>query len=478
MAYDNCPFPILRLSGFCRGLPLVWMLGAVIASAAVASKHPSAPAPQPLYVSKLLDVARSAGEAGKTGHAYPAMEKLLGLPSEAGRMTAFEENRFFVYGAARFRTGATGGTWHRRILFLKPSTFIIDDEGLARRPTKPATWQLYQPGDRAARSEVWVETLLPENASRRVMRCKDRGCYDPANPFVLEVVPRGTTTPGRFLHVVEIPVADRAAAKPPSRLVKADGLLQLTLQAGPRILRWSKPDAGDLPGDIEIASADGSKVLGVRPLPSGILPHTPEGMRLLEVWDGDYRDGRHPKWDTGKPSADLVKAIEDGVFKPGRVVEFGSGTGTDAVYMASKGFDVTAIDISPSAVAQAREKAKQAGVEVRFLLADALNPPEIGQFDYIYDRACYHEVRSQNLEAYLATLRKVSRPGTRLLLIAGNSNGPDLGFGPPTVTEEELRFDFTPLFDIEWLRESRFEVFPPGAGFPLAWAALLRRKAD
>jgi SAM-dependent methyltransferase len=112
------------------------------------------------------------------------------------------------------------------------------------------------------------------------------------------------------------------------------------------------------------------------------------------------------------------------------------------------------------------------------MLADALNPPEIGQFDFIYDRACYHEVRGQNLAAYLETLRKVSRPGTRMLLLAGNSNGPDLGFGPPTVSEEDLRFDFTPLFDFEWLRESRFEVYPATAGFPLAWSALMRRKAE
>jgi len=260
--------------------------------------------------------------------------------------------------------------------------------------------------------------------------------------------------------------------------VKADGRMQLTVTGGQRIFRWLKLSDGDGPGEIEIMTADAKTVVGRRPLPSGIMPHSPEGVRLLETWDGDYRDGRHPKWDTGQPSADLRKALEEGVIKPGRVVEFGCGTGTDAIYMASRGFDVTAIDISPSAIAQALEKARKAGVAVRFMLADALNPPEIGKFDFIYDRACYHEVRGQNLEAYLETLRKASRPGTRMLLLAGNANGPDLGFGPPTVSEEELRFDFTPLFNIEWLRESRFEVYPPTAGLPLAWSVLMQRKAE
>ena len=139
--------------------------------------------------------------------------------------------------------------------------------------------------------------------------------------------------------------------------------------------------------------------------------------------------------------------------------------------------DVTAIDIAPTALSQARRKARKAGVSVGWLLADVLSPPNLKPFDFIYDRGCYHVVRDQNLVAYLDTVRRYSRPGTQFLLLTGNSNEPARDYGPPRVTEEEIRNDFLSLFDLEWLQESRFEISRPGAVSPLAWSVLLRRKS-
>ena len=138
---------------------------------------------------------------------------------------------------------------------------------------------------------------------------------------------------------------------------------------------------------------------------------------------------------------------------------------------------MTAIDIAPTALSQAWRKARKAGVSVRWLLADVLSPPNLKPFDFIYDRGCYHVVRDQNLVAYLETVRRYSRPGTQFLLLTGNSNEPARDYGPPRVTEEEIRNDFLSLFDLEWLRESRFEINRPGAVSPLAWSVLLRRKS-
>jgi methyl halide transferase len=160
---------------------------------------------------------------------------------------------------------------------------------------------------------------------------------------------------------------------------------------------------------------------------------------LLEQWDANYRLGHPPFWDAGMPSGELRRVVEDGTIRACRAVELGCGSGTDAVYLASQGFDVTAIDIAPSALSQAAQKAQKADVHVKWLLADVLRPPQLDPFDFIYDRGCYHEVRAQNLAAYLETLRRLSRPGTRFILLAGNANEV-LDYGPPRVTEEELRF--------------------------------------
>jgi SAM-dependent methyltransferase len=292
----------------------------------------------------------------------------------------------------------------------------------------------------------------------------------------LELVPQGNSNRVRFLHVFSVTSRGDQASLPRSELVEKDGQLGLTISTEQQTFRLTLPSVNIGAGDIAISDAGGRTLLGPRPLASGILPHGVEGVRLLEQWDVDYRHGHTPLWDAGTPSGELRRVVEDGTIRACRVVELGCGSGTDAVYLASRGFDVTAIDIAPSALSQAAEKARQAGVQVQWLLADVLAAPKLDPFDFIYDRGCYHEVRAQNLAAYLETLRRFSRPGTRFVLLAGNANEV-LDYGPPRVTEEELRNDFSPLFEFEWLKESRFEIARPGAMGPLAWSALMRRKS-
>ncbi|PYV20534.1 MAG: hypothetical protein DMG24_22515, partial [Acidobacteria bacterium] len=131
---------------------------------------------------------------------------------------------------------------------------------------------------------------------------------------------------------------------------------------------------------------------------------------------------------------------------------------------------------APTALGQAEQKARRAGVRVRWVLADVLQPPSLEPFDFIYDRGCYHVVRDQNLPAYLETVRRLSRPGTRFLLLAARRDGQAPSAGAEGVSEEELRFDFLPLFNLESLREIRLESNRPGTG-PPGWSALLRRTA-
>jgi acetyl esterase/lipase len=196
-----------------------------------------------------------------------------------------------------------------------------------------------------------------------------------------------------------------------------------------------------------------------------------------ERWDGAYRDGRRAPWDIGRPSTDLRQAVEKDVLRPCRVVELGCGSGNDAIYLASRRFDVTAIDIAPSALKQAEKKARDAGVKVRWLQADVLNPPKLKPFDLIYDRGCYHGVRGQNAAGYVETLRRLSRPGTQVLILAGNANEPPPHYGPPRVREADIRADFGPWFEFQWLRETRFDTTDPNRKGALAWSILLRRKA-
>jgi SAM-dependent methyltransferase len=148
----------------------------------------------------------------------------------------------------------------------------------------------------------------------------------------------------------------------------------------------------------------------------------------------------------------------------------------NSVYLATQGFEVTAIDIAPTAIEQAKERAQKAGVSVRFIQADVVNPPPLEPFDLIFDRGCYHGVRRQNAAGYVKTAENLCRPDGRILILAGNKNEPTT-YGPPRVDETDLVEDFGPRFDFVHLREIRFDTADPNTPGAWAWSVLLRRKA-
>src|SRR3954470_20139349 len=144
-------------------------------------------------------------------------------------------------------------------------------------------------------------------------------------------------------------------------------------------------------------------------------------MSDIARWDDRYEKGDTP-WETGQPSSELQRVVAEVPIKPCRALELGCGTGASAVWLAQQGFDVTALDLSTSAIERARRRAAEAGANVRFLTADVLQPPPelAGPFDFVFDRGCYHVVRREDVKAYLETLRRLTRPGTLALVLAGN----------------------------------------------------------
>ncbi len=197
-------------------------------------------------------------------------------------------------------------------------------------------------------------------------------------------------------------------------------------------------------------------------------------MSELEHWEERYRSGEMP-WDTGKPSAELERVVEERKFAPCKAIELGCGTGTNAVWLASLGFDMTAVDLSPLALDLGRGKAATAGVRVRWIAADLLDPPDLGgPFEFFFDRGCYHVVRRVGVEGYLKTLDRITAPGTVGLVLAGNAKEKQEP-GPPVVTEDELRSELGRLFDIVSLTEIRFDQPNWQGPKPLGWSCLLRR---
>ncbi|NOX56931.1 MAG: class I SAM-dependent methyltransferase [Planctomycetes bacterium] len=196
-------------------------------------------------------------------------------------------------------------------------------------------------------------------------------------------------------------------------------------------------------------------------------------------WEERYRTGQTP-WDTGRPSSELQRVLKEYQIGPCRTLELGCGTGTNAVFLAERGFEVTACDVSEQAISLARQRADRANVAVQFLTCDLLELTDLGEpFPFVFDRGVYHAVRRENLAGMLAVLQRVTVPGSLWLTLAGNANDPEpREGGPPQVRAEEICRELEPLFAIVQLREFRFDAacIDGQESRPLGWSVLARRR--
>jgi SAM-dependent methyltransferase len=191
-------------------------------------------------------------------------------------------------------------------------------------------------------------------------------------------------------------------------------------------------------------------------------------------WQQRYVEANTP-WDTNLVDRELRRAVESAPLVPCAAIEFGCGTGTNAVYLAQKGFHVTAVDFAPLAVEQAEARAAKAGAAVRFLTGDVTKLDNLGQFDFVFDRGCYHCVRRAGaVDGYLATVARLTRSGARLLILAGNCDD-SLEGGPPKVRAAELLGDFEPICRLEHLVPFRFQEADGRDGW-LGWRCSFVRR--
>lgn len=172
---------------------------------------------------------------------------------------------------------------------------------------------------------------------------------------------------------------------------------------------------------------------------------------VRSVLEDFYRDGK-PPWDSGVTPPELVALLE-GPEAPraGRVLELGCGTGTNAVYLAQHGWQVTAVDLVDRAVRQAREKTAAAGADVTVLCADATRLDEVGvpgPYDLFFDLSCYCGIPPHRRDAYAAGVTNRAAPGARLLMFAYGPGAFDDSWSGVTADELSTRFPGWQLTDV------------------------------
>jgi cyclopropane fatty-acyl-phospholipid synthase-like methyltransferase len=192
-------------------------------------------------------------------------------------------------------------------------------------------------------------------------------------------------------------------------------------------------------------------------------------------WDSAYEVGSRAPWDIGRPQPVFVRLADGGLLR-GRVLDAGCGSGEHALLAAARGADVVGVDISPRAIEQARRKAGERGLAVRFEVADALSLGELGlTFDTVIDSGLFHVFDDADRARYVTSLASVLPPGGTCYLMCFSDRQPG-SLGPRRVRQEELRAAFSDGWAVTSIAAEAFEV-NPGLGTPTAqaWLATIRR---
>ncbi len=169
-------------------------------------------------------------------------------------------------------------------------------------------------------------------------------------------------------------------------------------------------------------------------------------------WEKIYLGEREEiPWDVGNSSKELSESVES--ITPCFALDVGCGTGTEAIYLAKRGFKVSAVDISETAIQIAKDKAKKENVNIDFKVGSVLNIPfDSNVFGFVNDRGCFHAIEPKDREKFTSEINRVLKSGGLYLMLCFSNKEPENDKGPYRFSEMEIRNIFSRYFVIKQIQ--------------------------
>ena len=201
-----------------------------------------------------------------------------------------------------------------------------------------------------------------------------------------------------------------------------------------------------------------------------------------EFWENRYRQSERA-W-SGRANAALEREAAD--LAAGTALDLGSGEGGDALWLAARGWMVTAVDISSTALGRGAAKAVEAGLDerIRWVEADLAGWTAEDRFDLVSAHFLHSPVELPREQILRRATDAVAPGGT--LLVVGHAEFPPWSThrheGPPLPSPEEVLASLE-LADGGWVVEKnelvdRAAVSPDGQAVVMVDAVLRARRIE
>ena len=178
-------------------------------------------------------------------------------------------------------------------------------------------------------------------------------------------------------------------------------------------------------------------------------------------WDDIYKTHKLEEipWHSSQPDKNLVRLVKEKKIEKGLALDMCSGDGTNSIYLASKGFKVIGVDISPTAVEIAKARCSKRKVSCDYFVRNVLELKFDNKFDFIFDRGCFHHIPEKDKPKYALLVNNLLKKKGKFYLLCFSDKNPPF---EKNMSKNDIRFFFSEYFHIIFIKDSIHKEPPTG----------------